>query len=126
MIETKAKNIVVFSESNGRFLIGNKVSSTKTHASIENPYIVEAREQEGKMAIGFIPYIYLELIDPESEGVWEFPYATCSFNNMTVSADSVTLYERIVEMYGKARLDMQQSDGEVVTPDDSKIISMTD
>jgi hypothetical protein len=125
MSEIKENKVVVFSDTTGRLLIGKQTGEDKTHVQIEAPHIVQPQDRgDGNLAIGFVPYAYLELFDPQAEGVWSFPKETTVFTTVSVAEQTASLYEKIVDMYNKSRLDMKASEGN--SEDDGKVISMVD
>lgn len=125
MSETKLNKVVVFSDTTGRLLIGKQTGEDKTHVFIEAPHIVQPQDRgNGNLAIGFVPYAYLELFDPQSEGYWSFPKQSTVFTTVAIAEQTESLYGRIVEMYNKSRLDMKASDSS--EEDDGKVISMVE
>jgi hypothetical protein len=125
MSETKENKVVVFSDTTGRLLIGKQTGEDKTHVFIEDPQIIQPQDRgDGNLAIGYQPYVWLEMLNPNSKGVWSFPKALCVFTTNAIAEQAESLYIKIVDMYNKSRLDMKASEGN--SEDDGKVISMVD
>jgi hypothetical protein len=117
------KNIIIFGDSAGRLLIGDKVNETETQVSVTQPHIVDIHPQEGgQMGIRFIPSSYLELFEDGGNGTWDFPKSTHSFNNLVVSEQAVALYVQILEVYEKTRMSLNAE----IQESADNVVSMTD
>mgnify|MGYP001565193384 CR=1 FL=1 len=123
MSENVNKNVVVFSDATGRVLIGESVQFSEKTSKIKNPMIIQAQDRgNGQMAIGCIPYTYLELFDVDSEGVWTFPTETIVWCDDAPSKETVDLYFAVVTKYNETRLNMSQSKQEQQESEGSGIV----
>lgn len=115
MSKVTIKNkVVVFSDTTGRILIGRVKNQTTTEVVIDNPMIVQAQDRgNNQMAIGFIPYTYLELFNPDSDSSWSFPINSISIALGDTTDETVKLYNSIIERYNESRLQFKQSNGAV-------------
>jgi len=110
MSETKTKNdVVVFSDTTGRVLIGQYQGIEDGDTLIKNPMIVNAQDRgNGQMALGCIPYTYMEIFDAETDDVWAFPTKNLVWYCGKVSDQYIGLYEQVVKRYSETRLQMKQ------------------
>jgi len=123
MSENVNKNVVVFSDATGRVLIGESVQFSEKTSKIKNPMIIQAQDRgNGQMAIGCIPYTYLELFDVDSEGVWTFPTESIVWSDGAPSKETIDLYFAVITKYNETRLKMSQSTQEQPESDDSGIV----
>ena len=123
MSEKVNQNVVVFSDTTGRVLIGESVQFSETTSKIKNPMIIQAQDRgNGQMAIGCIPYTYLELFDVGSDGVWSFPTGSMIWCDDVPSKETVELYLAVVSKYNETRLKMSMAPQEQPSSDESGIV----
>jgi hypothetical protein len=117
------ENIIIFGDSVGRLLIGEKVNESDTQVTVTQPYVIDVSPQgeTAQMGIRFIPSAYLELFE-DGNGEWQFPKGTHSFNNLEVSVQAVELYVKIVEMYNQSKMSLKEE----IKESADNVISMVD
>jgi len=102
------KNIIIFGDSVGRLLIGNKINETDEVVVIDSPHVIEADlsttpDGKPKQGLKFVPSYYPELFALDSQTTWTFPKSTHSFNNSVVSKEASDHYNQLLEAYARIR-----------------------
>lgn len=91
------ENIIIFGDSVGRLIVGQKVGETGTHVSVQCPQVVNVRQDpqnEQRAGIHLLPFCYIDLLDNLGvDYVWEFSKQTHDFNNQVASDAAVSLYK---------------------------------
>jgi hypothetical protein len=130
MSETKSKSdVVVFSDTTGRVLIGQYQGVEDDVTLIKNPMIVNAQDRgQGQMALGCIPYTFMEIFDADADAVWAFPTQTLVWFCGKVSEQYIGLYEQVVIKYSETRLQMKQAEEQAdsgIVGEDGDVIDFT-
>lgn len=121
------ENVIIFGDSAGRLLIGEKMSENTKSVKVACPHVIDAQmDQENNMGIRFSPYAYLELVEEASKGVWEFPVSTHVFNNVKASQQSVDLYEKVVEQYKAVEMKIKEADEGGSEDVDDNVVKLVD
>tara|TARA_R110002020_G_scaffold27694_6_gene89228 strand:+ start:286 stop:672 length:387 start_codon:yes stop_codon:yes gene_type:complete len=92
-----ADNLVLFLDSIGRTVIGNRDSETKTVLKVKNPSVLHVvpNQENGQIQVQLIPVFFKEFADPNSppDTVWDYLKA-----NITL-ATNVKLDARLCDQY---------------------------
>lgn len=90
------KKITTIVDHIGRLVMGEEVSKTETHLTLNNPVIihVQPNPQNGQLQVQSFPYIFMEFLSPESRDKNEW---TFNLNNIVVS--DVQLDSKITMQY---------------------------
>jgi hypothetical protein len=80
----------------GRTVLGTLESETDTHLTLNNPVIfhVQPNPQTGQLQVQSFPYIFMEVLDPESRtsNFW-------TFNKDSIVTSNVTFDSKIIAQY---------------------------
>jgi hypothetical protein len=87
-------DIQVIIDHIGRVVVGKIVEKTDTSLTLNNPIILHVQPNQSQLQVQSFPYIFMELLTPESktENNW-------TFNRASIVESSVELNSDIIRQY---------------------------
>jgi hypothetical protein len=87
-------DIQVIIDHIGRVVVGQAVDKTDTHLTLGNPIILHVQPNQSQLQVQSFPYIFMELLTPESktQNNW-------TFNRASIVESSVELNSDIIKQY---------------------------
>lgn len=124
--KNETNEVVVFSDATGRVLIGQYQGVDGENTRVKSPMIINAQDRgNGQMALGCIPYTYLEVFDADSDDVWAFPTQNIVWYCGKISEQYIDLYNRVLEKYNQSRMQMKQSEDDSAVAEGGDVIDFT-
>jgi hypothetical protein len=110
---SKQENIIVFFDTVGRTIIGEKVTESETKISIKNPVIVHIvpNPQTGQMALQLFPAFFKEFqADKNEDTTWHY------WKSQIVLSDTIKLDFRLYSQYENMFSNLVLPNNNIVTP----------
>jgi len=126
METTKEINkIVILSDSTGRLVIGELDKYMDDCVRIINPHVIQQYQKEDGVAIGYLPYAYIELVAEENV-TWDFALNNINIVHNDPTEIAANAYLQVVErgrqMVRKMKEETENQKGVV----DNNIIKLVD
>ena len=109
----KQENMIVFFDTIGRTIIGEKLKETDDKVRVKNPVIVHIvpNQQTGQMALQLFPAFFKEFqADKSEDTTWEY------WKNQITLGDPINLDFRLYSQYENMFSNIVVPDQQIITP----------